>query len=102
DGRDVGTGEVGEFVLRGPMRSLGYLLPEHTKDAYDDDGWFHSGDLGYLDADKAVSVTGRVKEIINRGGEKISGREIEDALIRHPAVMEAAVVPAPHERLGEQ
>jgi acyl-CoA synthetase len=102
DGKDVGPGEIGEFVLRGPQRSLGYLKAEHTRDGFDDEGWFHSGDLGYIDADDALTVTGRVKEIINRGGEKISGREIEDALIRHEAVVEAAVVPAPHERLGEQ
>ncbi|HLY83193.1 MAG TPA: fatty acid--CoA ligase family protein, partial [Acidimicrobiales bacterium] len=99
---ELTTGEAGEFVIRGPQRALGYLDSGHTREAFDDEGWFRTGDLGYLDADDALTVTGRVKEIINRGGEKISGREIEDALIRHPCVLEAAVVPAPHERLGEQ
>ena len=102
DGADVAPGQVGEFVLRGPQRTLGYIRPEHTKEAFDDGGWFRTGDVGFIDADDALTVTGRVKEIINRGGEKISGREIEDALIRHPSVLEAAVVPAPHPRLGEQ
>jgi acyl-CoA synthetase len=102
EGKELTTGEAGEFVIRGPQRALGYLDSGHTREAFDDEGWFRTGDLGYLDADNALTVTGRVKEIINRGGEKISGREIEDALIRHPCVLEAAVVPAPHERLGEQ
>jgi acyl-CoA synthetase len=102
DGGPVPQGQVGEFVLRAPQRALGYIRPEHTKEAFDDAGWFRTGDVGCIDADEALTVTGRVKEIINRGGEKISGREVEDALIRHPAVLEAAVVPAPHPRFGEQ
>jgi acyl-CoA synthetase (AMP-forming)/AMP-acid ligase II len=109
-GKDLSPGEIGEFWIRGPQKALGYIDPEHTREGFDEAGWFRTGDLGHLerhdvgDGEMRYSgtVTGRVKEIINRGGEKISGREIEDALIRHPGVLEAAVVPAPHERLGEQ
>jgi acyl-CoA synthetase (AMP-forming)/AMP-acid ligase II len=102
DGRDVPTGGIGEFLARGPQRTLGYLDPRHTAEAFDADGWFRTGDVGFVTEGGTLTMTGRVKEIINRGGEKISGREIEDALVRHPGVAEAAVVPAPHPRLGEQ
>jgi acyl-CoA synthetase len=102
DGRDIPRGEVGEFVVRGPHRALGYLDPQQTRYSFDEDGWFRTGDLGTLSTDDVVSVTGRVKDIINRGGEKFSSREIEDLLSLHPAVFESAVVPAPHERFGEQ
>ena len=102
DGREVGPGEVGEFLIRGPQRALGYLNPEHTRAEFDAEGWFRTGDLGFLTEDGILTMTGRSKEIINRGGEKISGREIEDLLVRHPGIVEAAVVPAAHPRLGEQ
>ena len=102
DGRPVRPGEVGEFVVRGPHRALGYLEAAHTAEGYDDEGWFTSGDLGTLSADGLVTVTGRRKDIINRGGEKISSRQVEDLLSLHPAVFEAAVVPAPHPRYGEE
>ncbi len=102
DDKDLGPDEIGEFLVRGPQRTLGYLLAEHTAEAFDEEGWFRTGDLGFLTAEGVLSMTGRSKEIINRGGEKISGREIEDLLVRHPGVTEAAVVPAPHPRLGEQ
>jgi acyl-CoA synthetase len=102
NGSEVPTGGVGEFLARGPQRALGYLDPKHTAEAFDADGWFRTGDVGFVTEDGTLTMTGRVKEIINRGGEKISGREIEDALVRHPSVVEAAVVPAPHPRLGEQ
>ena len=102
DGRPVRAGQVGEFVVRGPHRALGYLEAEHTAEGYDDQGWFTSGDLGTLSADGLVTVTGRRKDVINRGGEKISSRQVEDLLSLHPAVFEAAVVPAPHPRYGEE
>ena len=102
DGRDLAPGQVGELVVRGPHRALGYVDGADTRDGFDDEGWFRSGDLGRLDERGVVTVTGRLKEIINRGGEKISAREIEEALGACPAVLEAAVVAAPHERLGEQ
>jgi acyl-CoA synthetase len=81
---------------------LGYLDPQHTRDGFDPDGWFRSGDLGVVDAEGCITVTGRIKDIINRGGEKLSAQEIEALLRRHPAVADAAVVAAPHPRLGEE
>ncbi len=102
DGHDVAVGTVGEFVVRGPQRALGYLDPEHTRDGFDADGWFHSGDLGFVDAEGCITVTGRTKDIINRGGEKLSAQEIETLLRRHPDVADVAVVAAPHPRLGEE
>ena len=98
DGADVAPGEVGEFLVRGPQRALGYLDPQHTRDGFDADGWFRSGDLGFVDAEGCITVTGRTKDIINRGGEKLSAQEIEALLRRHPAVADAAVVAAPHPR----
>lgn len=102
DGRDVGRGREGEFLVRGPQRVLGYLDPQHTRDGFDADGWFRSGDLGVVDDRDCVTVTGRTKDIINRGGEKLSAQEIEGLLRRHPDVNDAAVVAAPHPRLGEE
>ncbi len=99
---DVATGAEGELLVQGPQRALHYLDAEQTAASFLPGGWFRSGDLGRLDGDGYLTVTGRLKDIINRGGEKISAREIEDLLASHPAVMEAAVVAAPHERLGEQ
>jgi len=102
DGRPARTGEDGELWVRGPQRTLGYLSEAHTRDGFDEEGWFRTGDVGAVDERGALTITGRIKDIINRGGEKISAREIEDALVRHPAVAEACVVPAPDARLGEQ
>jgi acyl-CoA synthetase (AMP-forming)/AMP-acid ligase II len=102
NGTVLGPGEVGELLIRGPQRALGYLEPQHTKESFDEEGWFRTGDLGLVTAEGVLSMTGRIKEIINRGGEKFSVREIEDALVANPGVTEAAVVPAPHRRLGEQ
>lgn len=102
DGADLGPNQDGVAWVRGPQRMLGYIDPQHTAEAFDDDGWFCTGDVGRLRDDGAFTYTGRIKDIINRGGEKLSAREIEEALTRHPHVREVAVVPAPHERLGEQ
>jgi acyl-CoA synthetase len=102
DGRDVGRNAEGELVVRGPQRVLGYLDPQHTADGFDADGWFRSGDLGVVDNRNCIRVTGRTKDIINRGGEKLSAQEIEGLLRRHPDVTDAAVVAAPHPRLGEE
>jgi len=106
DGRILAGVEVrvvdGEFLVRGPQRALGYLDPEHTRDGFDADGWFRSGDLGFVDDRNCLSVTGRTKDVINRGGEKLSAQEIEGLLRRHPDVTDVAVVAAPHPRLGEE
>ncbi len=102
DGRDVARGGEGEFLVRGPQRVLGYLDPQHTRDGFDADGWFRSGDLGIVDDRNCITVTGRTKDVINRGGEKLSAQEIEALLRRHPDVSDVAVVAAPHPRLGEE
>jgi acyl-CoA synthetase (AMP-forming)/AMP-acid ligase II/thioesterase domain-containing protein/acyl carrier protein len=85
----------GEVLVRGPSVTPGYV------DGEDVDGWFRTGDLGRLDADGYLTLTGRLKELINRGGEKVAPLEVEMELLRHPAVAEAVVFPLPHPRLGE-
>lgn len=100
-GRDVSEGDEGEIVVRGPSMFLGYAEAAQTREALTEDGFFRTGDLGRMTADGAVVITGRKKDLIIRGGENISAREIEDVLGVHPAVREAAVVAMPHARLGE-
>jgi oxalate---CoA ligase len=90
DGRDVATGSVGEILVRGATVTSGYLNNPHANSASFVDGWFHSGDLGSVDADGYLYVRGRIKEIINRGGEKISPGEIETVLLSNPKVLDAA------------
>jgi acyl-CoA synthetase len=95
-------GEIGEEWSRGPNTFLGYLgEPELTAKDFDADGWYHSGDLARLLPDGSLRVTGRIKDIIIRGGQNISVREVEDHLVGHPAVRQVAVVGVPHPRLGE-
>jgi acyl-CoA synthetase (AMP-forming)/AMP-acid ligase II len=101
DGRSLGLGQEGEICARGPSLFLGYADPVHSAEAFDADGFFRTGDIGYVTAERAVVFTGRIKDLINRGGEKISAKEVEDLLHQHPAVMNAAVVAMPHARLGE-
>ena len=100
-GRTLGVGREGEICARGPALFLGYADPVHSAEAFDAEGFFRTGDIGYVTADNAVVFTGRIKDLINRGGEKISAKEVEDLLHQHPAVMNAAVVAMPHARLGE-
>ena len=102
DGRVASPGEEGELRLRGPQCFLGYVDASLDAAAFDDDGWFRSGDLGIIDADGNVTVTGRIKDIIIRNAENISALEIEDALYQHPAVADVAVVAAPDPRTGER
>ncbi len=93
DGHDLPAGETGEILMRGPMIMQGYYhLPDVTKEALTPDGWFKSGDLGHLDPDGYLHVTGRKKELIIVAGEKAVPREIEDVLRTHPAVADAAAV----------
>lgn len=101
DGREAGVGEIGEIVARGPNIMNGYLnLPEETR-AVLQDGWLRTGDIGRIDQDGYVYVLDRTKDMLISGGENVYSSEVEDALYRHPAVAEAAVIGIPDERLGE-
>jgi acyl-CoA synthetase (AMP-forming)/AMP-acid ligase II len=103
-GRDVPHGEIGEIAAIGPSVHLGYLdNPDANRDSFTADGWFRSGDLGqFVDAENNVRISGRKKEIINRGGKKYFPREIEELLYEHPKILQVAVVGAPDPRLGER
>ncbi len=102
EGERLGYGGVGEILVRGPSVMPGYLDdPEANRKAFLEGGWFRTGDLGTIDDDGFLTVLGRIKELINRGGEKVSPAEIDQVLLDHPAVAEAAAFGVPHERLGE-
>ena len=88
-------------MLRGPNMSRGYYNDEAATQAAFRNGWFRTGDLGYLDADGYLFIVGRIKDVINRGGQKISPLEVEEVLLSHPAVLEAGVFAVPHPKLGE-
>jgi oxalate---CoA ligase len=100
EGNFLTRGKPGEIVLRGANVTSGYE-PEEMNQTVFTNGWFRTGDLGYLDADGYLFLTGRLKEIVNRGGEKISAREIDDALLEHPDILQAAAFAMPHATLGE-
>jgi acyl-CoA synthetase (AMP-forming)/AMP-acid ligase II len=102
DGALLGAGMTGEIVIRGENVTAGYENnPKANAEAFID-GWFRTGDQGTLDPDGYVSITGRLKEIINRGGEKISPREIDEVLMNHPAVQQVVTFAIPHAKLGEE
>jgi acyl-CoA synthetase (AMP-forming)/AMP-acid ligase II len=99
---DVGPGGEGEIWVRGPNVFAGYLDdPEANAAAFVSGGWYRTGDAGYLDADGFLFLTGRLDEVINRGGSKIAPREVDDALLAHGAVRAAATFAVPDARLGE-
>jgi fatty-acyl-CoA synthase len=101
-GRTLGPGQVGELCCRGYNVMKGYYkMPEETARAIDADGWLHSGDLGTVDGDGYYRITGRIKDMIIRGGENIYPREIEEFLYSHPDVESVQVVGIPDERYGE-
>jgi acyl-CoA synthetase (AMP-forming)/AMP-acid ligase II len=102
DGTLAAAGEEGEIRVRGPQLCLGYLDPTLNAAAFDEQGFFLTGDLGQLDAAGFLSITGRLKDVIIRKGENISAKEIEDLLYRHPKVRDAAVVGLPDPRSGER
>jgi acyl-CoA synthetase (AMP-forming)/AMP-acid ligase II len=101
DGCDVPTGNEGEITTRGGELFIGYLDARLNDDAFLPGGWYRTGDIGRLDADGYLVITDRKKDIIIRGGENISSKEVEEVLLRHPAVADAAVVAAADERMGE-
>jgi acyl-CoA synthetase (AMP-forming)/AMP-acid ligase II len=98
--RLLAQGEVGEIVVRGPNVMHGYA--HQVAGQGFTDGWFRTGDLGRLDAEGYLYIEGRIKEIINRGGEKVSPREVEEALLQHPAVAQAVVFAMPDKALGQE
>jgi len=101
EGQELPPGERGEILIRGPSVTTGYLnAPELNLSSFID-GAYRTGDIGSLDADGFLSLHGRKKELINRGGEKIAPLEVDQALLRHPEVAQAAAYAVPHPRLGE-
>ena len=101
-GEEVPLGQQGHLLARGPTITQGYYRkPEETALAFTDDGWLRTGDLGTLDADGYLKLTGRLKESLRVGGEMVMPREIEAVLEEHPGVLQAHVCGVPHERMGE-
>ena len=102
DGGLLGADAVGEIVIRGDNVTGGY---ENNPSANEEgflNGWFRTGDQGVRDADGYISITGRLKEIINRGGEKVSPREVDEIIMDHPAVAQVVCFGMPHPKLGEE
>ena len=94
---------VGEILVKGPNVMIGYLYqPKETSKAINSQGWLRTGDLGRLDSDGFVFVTGRIKELIIKGGENIAPREIDEALLKHPHILEAAAFSVPCKNYGHQ
>lgn len=102
NGNLLEPGELGEIVIRGANVTQGYENNPRANAQAFTHGWFRTGDQGYLDPDGYLYITGRLKELINRGGEKISPREIDEVLLDHPAIAQAVTFAVPHPTLGEQ
>jgi acyl-CoA synthetase (AMP-forming)/AMP-acid ligase II len=102
DGRELSVGEVGEVAIRGDSVFVGYESNPDANSSAFSGGWFRTGDQGRLDGEGYLTLLGRLKEIINRGGEKVSPLEVDDVLLRHPAVAQAVTFGMPDERLGEE
>ena len=101
-GKLLAQGETGEIVIRGPNVTSGYEAnPEANAKAFTN-GWFRTGDQGHLDGEGYLRLTGRLKELINRGGEKISPLEVDEVLMDHPAVQQVVTFGIPHDKLGEE
>ena len=99
----VAEGETGEVCIRGSILMKGYWnKPEATAEAIDADGWLHTGDIGHLDDEGYLAITDRKKDMIIRGGENIYCVEIENRLVLHPAIADAAIIGVPHPELGEE
>ena len=102
DGMEVPQGERGEIVIRGHNTMKGYFRnPEATREAFRG-GWFHSGDIGFIDEEGDVFIVDRKKDLVIRGGYNVYPREVEEVLYAHPAVREAAVLGIPDEKYGEE
>ena len=102
EGHLLSPGETGEVAIRGNNVMGGYEKNPEANAAAFSDGWFRTGDQGVFDADGYLRITGRLKEIINRGGEKISPREVDEVLLEHPAIAVAVTFALPHDKLGEE
>ena len=100
-GKPLPRGQIGEIAIRGANVTLGYFSNPAANAAAYTNGWFRTGDQGSMDADGYVQISGRLKEIINRGGEKVSPLEVDAVLMDHPAVQQVCTFALPHERLGE-
>ena len=94
-------GSIGEIVIRGPNVTAGYLNNPDANAAAFSNGWFRTGDQGILDENGYLRLTDRLKEIINRGGEKISPREVDEVILDHPDIAQAVTFSIPHDKLGE-
>jgi acyl-CoA synthetase (AMP-forming)/AMP-acid ligase II len=101
-GTELARGEAGEVAIRGPGVTPGYLDNPEANAVSFFDGWFRTGDQGFLDENGYLTLVGRLKELINRGGEKISPRELDEVLLAHPAVNEAVCFGVPHKMWGEE
>ncbi len=101
-GNHLAPGEEGEIVIRGPNVTPGYENNDAANREAFTHGWFRTGDQGFRDGDDYFTITGRLKEIINRGGEKISPREVDEVLMDHPAVQQVVTFAMPHPKLGEE
>jgi acyl-CoA synthetase (AMP-forming)/AMP-acid ligase II len=98
----AGVGEVGESRVKAPQLMRGYLDPELNDHAFDDEGFFRTGDLGKQDDEGFITITGRLKDVIIRKGENISAVEVENLLYTHPKIADVAVIGVPDEALGER
>ena len=102
DGRVASAGEEGEIRTKGRQMFRGYVDASLDEKAWDEDGWFHTGDLGYLNEAGNIVITGRLKDVIIRKGENISAKEVEDLLFTHPKIADVAVIGVPDPALGER
>jgi acyl-CoA synthetase (AMP-forming)/AMP-acid ligase II len=102
EGRHLAAGERGEVVIQGPNVTRGYENNPEANATSFTDGWFRTGDQGFLDENGYLTLVGRLKEMINRGGEKISPREIDEVLLTHPLIAEAVAFGVPHPMWGEE
>ena len=100
-GKLLSFGEEGEIVTRGPNVTKGYENNPAANETGFAHGWFHTGDQGFMDEDGYLKITGRLKEIINRGGEKIAPAEVDEVLLEHVAVFQVVTFAMPHDKLGE-